>query len=77
MGKWVWSARPNPRSDEGTFSHPIQDPLAESLILGPIGVFTQMPWRQHFDARPGTDWTVSVRLSIGRRVIFDAYASKC
>ncbi len=34
----------------------------------PIGVFTQMTRRQHFDATPRTDWAVLLTLSIGRHV---------
>ncbi len=43
-----------------------------------IWVFTQMTRRQNFDARLGTDWTVSFfsALSIGRHVKFDACGSK-
>ncbi len=39
-------------------------------------VFTQMTRRQNFDARPGTDKTVCLMLSIGRHVKLDAHASK-
>ncbi len=38
------------------------------------GVFTQMTRRQN--ARPGTDWTVFLMLSVGRHDKFDARASK-
>ncbi len=41
-----------------------------------VWVFTQMTRRQKFDARPGTEWTIFLMLSIGRHVKFDARASK-
>ncbi len=31
---------------------------------------------ENFDARPGTDWTISLVLSIGCHVKFDTRASK-
>ncbi len=40
------------------------------------GVFSQVTWRQRFDAVPGTDWTIFMTLSIGHHVKLDACASK-
>ncbi len=45
-------------------------------VTGTTGVFTRMTQRPNFDARPGTDWTVFLVLSIGCHVKLDAGASK-
>ncbi len=40
------------------------------------GVFTQKTRRQNFDARPGTDWTIFLTLSIGHHVKGETQVSK-
>ncbi len=43
----------------------------------PIRVFTQMTRRQKFDARPGTDWTVFLMLSIGCHIKLERASNFC